>query len=93
VITGLAARYSKSPGQIVLGWHLELGLAVVLKSARRERIAANIDVFDFQLDPADVQALTGLDAGAGLPVDSDKIQPGLRTGCTAVGKSGEVTQP
>jgi 2,5-diketo-D-gluconate reductase A len=78
VVTGLAAKYSKAPGQIVLGWHLELGLAVVPKSARRERIAANIDIFDFQLDPADVQALTDLDTGAELPVDSDTVQPGLR---------------
>jgi diketogulonate reductase-like aldo/keto reductase len=60
VLTGLAERYGKTPAQVVVRWHVEHGVVVIPKSARRERIAANFDVFDFTLDPADVEAIDAL---------------------------------
>ena len=49
VIVGLAARHAKTPAQVVLRWHVENGLSTMPKFVRPERIAENIDVFDFSL--------------------------------------------
>ena len=51
VLTGIAARHGVTPAQVVLRWHLEHGIAVIPKSARPDRIAANIDVLGFSLSP------------------------------------------
>jgi 2,5-diketo-D-gluconate reductase A len=60
VIVEIARRYGKSPAQVVVRWHLQHEFVVIPKSARRERIVENADVFDFQLTAADLQALDGL---------------------------------
>ncbi|MFJ3802609.1 aldo/keto reductase [Streptomyces sp. NPDC090088] len=78
VITGLAAKYGRTAGQIVLRWHIELGLSAVPKSGNTERIKGNIDIFDFTLAPHEVEAITALDTGAHQPADSDAVQPGLK---------------
>jgi 2,5-diketo-D-gluconate reductase A len=70
-ITTLAARYGKTPAQIVLRWHIELGLVAIPKSATPARIAQNIDVFDFTLAGDEVAAITALDTGDMAGVDSD----------------------
>jgi 2,5-diketo-D-gluconate reductase A len=70
-ITALAAKYGKTPGQIVLRWHIELGLVAIPKSANPTRMAQNIDIFDFALTSDEVAALTALDTGAAPGVDSD----------------------
>jgi diketogulonate reductase-like aldo/keto reductase len=51
VITGLAAKYGKTPAQVVLRWHLEHGFCAIPKSVKPHRIAENFDVFDFTLGP------------------------------------------
>lgn len=71
IVAELATKYSKAPGQIVLRWHIELGLVATPKSADPQRIASNIDIFDFRLDDDEVQRLNALDTGAYPPVDSD----------------------
>ncbi|MGZ4453776.1 MAG: aldo/keto reductase [Nocardioides sp.] len=63
VITGLAERYGKSPAQIILRWHLDRGDIVFPKSTRRERLAENIDVFDFALTTEEIAAVAALDKG------------------------------
>ncbi|GAA2127182.1 aldo/keto reductase [Glycomyces algeriensis] len=67
----LAEKYGKTPVQVVLRWHLDSGLAVVPKSSDPERLAQNLDVFDFQLEPDDVMALAALDQGEAAAADSD----------------------
>ena len=67
----LAAKYGKTPGQIVLRWHIELGQAAIPKSSNPTRLAQNIEIFDFSLAPDDVAAITALDTGAVPGVDSD----------------------
>jgi diketogulonate reductase-like aldo/keto reductase len=62
-ITEIAARYGKTPAQIVVRWHLQHEIVVIPKSARRERIQANADVFDFELTAADMALLDGLSGG------------------------------
>jgi 2,5-diketo-D-gluconate reductase A len=73
VVMELANRYRRTPAQVVLRWHMELNLVTVPKSSRPERIAQNIDVFDFRLEPEDVAALSGLDRGEDAAFDSDKF--------------------
>jgi 2,5-diketo-D-gluconate reductase A len=70
-LAALAAKYGKTAGQIVLRWHIELGLVAIPKSANRARIAQNIDIFDFALTSDEVAALSALDTGADPGVDSD----------------------
>ncbi|MEV5123239.1 aldo/keto reductase [Streptomyces decoyicus] len=68
-IAGLATKHDKTPAQVVLRWHLQLGNVVIPKSVTPSRIAENIDVFDFELDDDDLAALAGLDTGNRLGPD------------------------
>ena len=71
ILTKLAEQYGKTPAQIVLRWHIELGLVAIPKSATPERIAQNIDIFDFALAADEVAAITAIDDGSLPGVDSD----------------------
>jgi 2,5-diketo-D-gluconate reductase A len=62
-VTSLAEKYGKSPAQVVLRWHIQVGTIVFPKSATPSRIAENIDIFDFELADDDVAAISGLDTG------------------------------
>jgi diketogulonate reductase-like aldo/keto reductase len=63
VLTAIGARYGKSAGQVTLRWLLSKPRTVVIpKTARPERLAANLDVLDFDLDPGDVQRIDALGA-------------------------------
>jgi 2,5-diketo-D-gluconate reductase A len=70
VIDGLAEARARTPAQIVLRWHLQLGLIPIPKTGRRERLGENIDVFDFTLDDEEMSALSSLDKGRGVDSDS-----------------------
>ncbi|MFR9801648.1 aldo/keto reductase [Pseudonocardia sp. RS010] len=63
LLTSLGEKYGKSPAQIVLRWHVQLGTIVFPKSVTPSRIAENIDVFDFELADDDVASISGLDKG------------------------------
>ncbi len=67
----LAQRYGKTPAQVVLRWHVQLGNIVFPKSMRPERMRENIDVFDFELSPEDVEAVSALESGGRLGPDPD----------------------
>jgi len=69
----LAEKYGKTPVQVVLRWHLDSGLTVVPKSSDPERLAQNLDVFDFELEPDDVMSLAALDQGEAAAADSDEF--------------------
>ena len=62
VLVDIAQRLGKTPAQVVLRWHLQNGVAVIPKSANPDRIAANIDVFDFTLPDTDMAAINDLNA-------------------------------
>jgi diketogulonate reductase-like aldo/keto reductase len=68
-IAGLAQKYGKTPAQIVLRWHLELGIVVIPKSVTPSRIRENIDVFDFELAPDDLAAIGDLNNGRRTGLD------------------------
>jgi diketogulonate reductase-like aldo/keto reductase len=59
-LAAIASRYHKSPAQIAIRWILQQGLIVIPKSVHRERIFENAQVFDFEISPADMTALDGL---------------------------------
>ncbi len=63
VITEVAAKHGKSPAQVMVRWSIQLGNIVLPKSVTPERIEQNIDVFDFQLDDADMAAIATLESG------------------------------
>jgi len=71
-IAALARKYGKTPAQIVLRWHVELGVAAIPKSANPARIAQNIDIFDFALTKDEIASISALDTGADPGVDSDR---------------------
>jgi 2,5-diketo-D-gluconate reductase A len=62
-LAAVARKHERTVGQIVLRWHLELGLVVIPKSANPERIRQNAALFDFALDTEDLQAVAALDQG------------------------------
>lgn len=70
-ITALAEKYGKTPGQIVLRWHIQQGLVAIPKSAHPDRIRQNIDIFDFELAPEDLDGISALDTGVADIADSD----------------------
>jgi 2,5-diketo-D-gluconate reductase A len=74
-VTALAEKYDRTPAQIVLRWHLQLGNVVIPKSVTPERIRANLDVFGFELDPDDMAAIEALDRGRRTGPDPDSFNP------------------
>jgi len=61
VIGQIAQAHGKSPAQVMLRWGLQHGRSVIPKSTKPERIAENLDVFDFALTDDELQAIDGLD--------------------------------
>jgi len=57
----IAAKYKKSPVQVIIRWIIQRGMVVLPKSVHKERIEANLDVFDFVLDDEDMKSLFSLD--------------------------------
>lgn len=71
-LVAIAANYGKTPGQVVLRWHVELGTVAIPRSANPGRITQNIDIFDFALTSDEIAAISALDTGDEKGVDSDK---------------------
>lgn len=65
VITEIANKHGKTPGQVVIRWHIEQGLIVFPKTANMARLAENFEVFDFSLDADDMERMAGLDRADG----------------------------
>lgn len=64
-IGAIAKKHGKSIAQTIIRWHLQEGLIVIPKSVNRDRIVANIDVFDFELDGDDMQRIAAMDEPSG----------------------------
>ena len=64
-IVKLADKYGKNPGQIILRFEVQDGLIVLPKSTNPQRIAGNIDIFDFELSDGEMDSLWTLDTGKG----------------------------
>ena len=62
-IQAIASRLGRTPAQVALRWHVQRGDIVFPKSMRAERMAENFAIFDFELSPEDMAAVTGLGRG------------------------------
>lgn len=63
VIADIAAKYGKTPAQVMLRWHIQRGVVVIPKSTHKERMEENIQVFDFALTDEEMLAIAALDKG------------------------------
>jgi 2,5-diketo-D-gluconate reductase A len=63
VLAHIAEKHGKSIGQVVLRWLVQRGISALAKTVRRERMAENLDVFDFVLDDADIAGIATLELG------------------------------
>jgi len=68
-IVRLADGKGKTPAQVILRWHLQLGNVVIPKSVTPERIRENIDIFDFELSAEEMAAIEGLDSNGRIGPD------------------------
>jgi 2,5-diketo-D-gluconate reductase A len=68
-VTAVAQAHSKTPAQVLIRWHLQLGNIVIPKSVNPDRIASNFDVFDFELSAQDIASIATLDDGTRLGPD------------------------
>jgi 2,5-diketo-D-gluconate reductase A len=62
-ITRIADNIGKTPAQVVLRWHIQRGDIVFPKSVTPSRMRENFELFDFELDPGDMQEISALDQG------------------------------
>lgn len=69
----MAANYGKSPAQVLIRWSLQHGFLPLPKSVHPKYIAANADVFDFEISPEDMKKLDGLRGASKLANDPDKV--------------------
>ena len=74
VIQGLSKKYGRNAGQIILRFEVQDGLIVLPKSTNPERIAGNIDIFNFELTEEEMKTLRSLDRGKG---SHDPEAPGV----------------
>lgn len=70
-LVSIGGKYGKTPAQVVLRWHIELGVVAIPRSANPRRIAENIDIFDFSLTDDEIALISALDTGEEPRVDSD----------------------
>lgn len=61
IVTEIARKYSKTPAQVALRFQVQRGIVIIPKSARKERMKENIDLFDFSLTEQDMNAIRSLD--------------------------------
>ncbi|MGF6148171.1 Uncharacterized oxidoreductase MSMEG_2408 [Kingella potus] len=74
VLVQIGQQYGKSPAQIITRWLVERGIIVLAKSAKPERMAENLNVFDFALSDEDKAAIATLDAGASQFFDHQTVE-------------------
>jgi len=69
LLASIGEKYNKSIAQVILRWLTQRGVVVIPKSVRKDRIAENINVFDFKLAAEDMEAISKLDTGKSLFFD------------------------
>lgn len=70
-VTRIASRHGRTPAQVVLRWHVQLGLVAIPKSSHPERIRQNLQIFDFALSEEEMAEIGSLDEGEAAATDSD----------------------
>lgn len=75
VLSAIATKYNKSVAQVILRWLTQRGVVAIPKSARKERMIENINIFDFKLDEEDMKNIQSLDTKKSLVFDHR--EPGI----------------
>ncbi len=73
VLMEIAARHSKTSAQVILRWNVQQGVIVIPKSVHKERMAENLDIWDFELDTEDLDKISELDKDCPSMLDTRKI--------------------
>ena len=68
-----ARAHGRTPAQVVLRWHVQLGLIPIPKTSKPNRLAENIEVFDFELSSGEMDEIAALDRHGEGAVDSDRF--------------------
>jgi len=69
ILSAIGRKYGKSIAQVILHWLVQRNIIAIPKSVRKERMAENLDIFDFDLSAEDLQAISTLDTNASLFFD------------------------
>ncbi len=69
ILSEIGKKYGKSVGQVILRWSIQRGVVALAKSVRKERMAENINVFDFELSAEDMTKIATLDTGKSLIIN------------------------
>jgi 2,5-diketo-D-gluconate reductase A len=72
-VVAIAKDHGKTPAQVVLRWHLQLGCVVIPKSVHADRIRENAEVFDFELTPEQMDTLSAVDEPGRIGPDPDRF--------------------
>ena len=75
VLQAIASQTGKSVAQVMLRWHLQQGRSAIPKSVNPQRIAANIDIVDFELSAEQVGQIDALDLGVRSGPDPETMDP------------------
>lgn len=73
VLVEIAKHHGKTVGQTVLRWLNQRNVVVIPKTVRKERMAENLDIFDFTLSDAEIDVITGLDKGKSVVFDANAL--------------------
>lgn len=73
VVQACAAEHGRTPAQVILRWHIQLGNIAIPKASSEARIRENLDVFGFELSARDMDALAGLDRGQRIGSHPDNV--------------------
>ncbi|MDB5184158.1 MAG: glyoxal reductase [Candidatus Saccharibacteria bacterium] len=80
ILVEIAKKHTKSSAQVVIRWHIQLGLIVIPKSVHPDRIAQNIDVFDFSLSDDDMTQIASLNTNTRRGPDPSVFGNHMNTG-------------
>jgi 2,5-diketo-D-gluconate reductase A len=83
-LTGIASAHGKSVAQVVLRWLTQRGVIVIPKSVRKDRMAQNMDIFDFELTTDQMAAIARMDNGASLFFDHRDPRAVIRLGSRVI---------
>lgn len=73
VFTEIAAKYGKTPAQVILRWNVQQGVIVIPKTVHKERMKENLEIWDFELDEDEMKRIEALDLGLPSMLDTRKL--------------------
>ncbi|MEY4263212.1 MAG: hypothetical protein RLY88_920 [Actinomycetota bacterium] len=72
-LESIASAHNKSITQVIIRWHIQLGNLVIPKTSNADRLAENIDVFDFELNQEQMKTIASLDSGMRTGLNPDEF--------------------